>query len=180
MQLRHQHLPALCHRSNPEDYCLHCGNPHTLHQESAVYPCGNPPFSSSHPLILPPAEMSFLKDLHNTHPKALPHHHHALHPHRTPACQTSGFQTQMVNHSDSCHHTTSCTTPLHAGSGTPCPYTNHHDIHCKSFHDMASNTPRPTPTELPFPSRQGSGYNMGYQLSVRLPPNHHPLHTDIQ
>src|SRR3990167_1096491 len=179
MPLLHQHSRALRHHLSLED-CSHCGNSHTLHRLSAVNPCGNQPSSSSHPLTLPPAETSYLMGLHSIRPMAPPRHHHALHPDRCHFCQTSGLQTQMVNHSGSCHHTTSCTMPLRAGSGTPCHGMNHHDIHCKSCHDMASNMPMPTPSAPPSPSHPDSGCSMEHRLSERSPLNHHPLHTDIQ
>src|SRR3972149_7437279 len=171
MPLLHQHSQALRHHLSLGD-CSHCGNSHTLHRLSAVCPCGNPPSSSSHPLTLPPAETLCLTGLHNIRPMVPPRHRHALHPHKILACQTSGFQTQMVNHSGSCHHTTNCTMPLRAGSGTPCHGMNHHDIHCKSCHDMASNMPMSKLSALPYLSHPGSGCSMGYRLSVRSPLNH--------
>src|SRR3989338_9417564 len=179
MLLLHQHSQALHYHLSLED-CLHCGNSHTLHRLSAVCPCGNPPSSSSHPLTLPQAETSYLMGLHSIRPMAPLRHRHALHPDRCHSCQASGLQTQRVNHSGSCHRTTSCTMPLRAGSGMPCLGMNHHDIHCKSCHDMASNTPMPTPSAPPFPSHPGSGYSMEHRLSARSPLNHRPLHTDIQ
>src|SRR5512134_2873401 len=100
--------------------------------------------------------MSFLMDLHNTHPMAQPHHHHVLHPDRYHSCQTSGIQMQMVNHSGFYHHTTNCTMPSYAGSGTPCPDKNHRDIHCRSCHGMASNMPMTTHSVPPCPSHPGS------------------------
>src|SRR4030067_1540967 len=179
MPIPRLHLPELPPPLNPAD-CPHCYIRRTSHQVSAEYPCGNLPSFSSHPLNLLPAETSYLKDHRSIRLMELLRHHHALHPGRCHSCQTSYRQTQMGNHSRFYHHTTSCTTPLRGCSGMRGHDMNHHDIRCKSYHGMASNMPMPTPSVPPYLSHPGSACSMGYQPSVKLPLNHHPLRSDSQ